>query len=66
MPRTESATLSIEQAAVRLGIGRGTAYAAAREDRLPVPVIKIGRRMLVSRAALEALLAPPAIQSAGQ
>lgn len=53
-------TMSIEEAALRLGIGRAAAYQAAREDRLPVPVIRIGRRLLVSRAAVEALLAAPA------
>lgn len=56
MQSTERGTLSIEQAASRLGIGRGAAYAAARENRLPVPVIRIGRRMLVSRSAVEAVL----------
>jgi excisionase family DNA binding protein len=55
----ERGTLTMEEAARRLGIGRGAAYAAAREGRLPVPVIRIGRKMLVSRAAVEALLAAP-------
>lgn len=49
--------MSIEEVAVRLGIGRSAAYQAAREDRLPVPVIRIGKRLLVSRTAVEALLA---------
>jgi excisionase family DNA binding protein len=57
METNERGTLNIEEAARRLGIGRGSAYEAAREDRLPVPVIRIGRRMLVSKAAVEALLA---------
>ena len=57
MRDNERGTVNIEEAARRLGVGRGSAYAAAREGRFPVPVIKIGRRMLVSRAALEELLA---------
>ena len=56
----ERGTFTIEEAAERLGIGRGAAYMAAREGRLPVPVIRIGRRVLVSKAAVEALLAATA------
>jgi len=57
MDAIERGTLSIEEAAKRLGIGRGSAYAAARADTLPVPVIRVGRRMVVSRAAIERLVA---------
>lgn len=49
-------TLNIETVAVRLGINRSTAYELARRDELPVPVIRLGRRMVVSRHALDALL----------
>ncbi|HUY08376.1 MAG TPA: helix-turn-helix domain-containing protein [Candidatus Dormibacteraeota bacterium] len=52
------ATLTVEEAAVVLGIGRSGAYAAARIG--DIPVIRVGRRLLVPRAALEALLAHPA------
>jgi len=41
-----------------LGVGRATAYAAAKSGQ--IPVIRIGRRMLVTKAGLEALLAGPA------
>ncbi len=51
----ERLTLSVEQAAEALGIGRGLAYELARTGQLPV--IRFGRRLVVSRAALEALLA---------
>ena len=53
-------TDSIEVAAARLGIGRTSAYQRAAEGELApgVPVIKIGRRYVVSRAALDKLLAP--------
>ena len=30
--------------------------ALAKEDRLPIPVIRLGRRMVVSRAAIDQLL----------
>ncbi len=49
-------TMTIEEAARAFGIGRGTAYLAARRDELPVPVIRVGRRMMVSRVAVEAVL----------
>ena len=51
----EPQTVSIDRAAVALGISRGTAYAAAHKGELPV--IRIGRRLLVPRDALERLLA---------
>jgi excisionase family DNA binding protein len=54
-------TLTIEEAAVRLGIDRGTAYRLARQDKLPTPVIRLGKRMVVGRAGLDRVLAgePP-------
>ena len=51
---TEPLTLTIEETARALGIGRNLAYALAREDRLPV--VRLGRRLLVSRTALEHML----------
>jgi excisionase family DNA binding protein len=48
------ATVDIGEAAKRLGIGRNQAYEAARRGE--VPVIKIGKRLLVPRAALERML----------
>ena len=50
-------TLTILEAAKALGIGRNTAYLAAASGELPV--IRIGGRLLVPRAALERLLAGP-------
>ena len=52
----ERLTLSIPEAAKVLGISRGLAYDLARRDALPVPVIKLGRRMVLSRKAVEVLL----------
>lgn len=49
-------TASIGEVATRFGIARSTAYELAKADRLPVPVIRLGRRMVVPRAALDKLL----------
>jgi excisionase family DNA binding protein len=50
----ERRTLTIEEAAKMLGIGRNNAYDAARRGE--IPTIKIGGRILVPRAALERML----------
>jgi len=47
-------TMSVEEAARELGIGRSLAYQAAASGELPT--IRLGRRLLVPRARLEALL----------
>ncbi len=54
--RIQSRTLNIEDAGAMLGISRPTSYKLARADQFPVPVIRIGRRMVVSREAVDALL----------
>lgn len=48
-------TITVEEAGKLLGIGRNGAYEAAR--RGDIPTIRIGKRLLVSRAALERKLA---------
>ena len=53
----ESLTITVPEAARLLGIGRNTAYAAANSGQLPT--IRIGKRMLVSRAALETMVSSP-------
>ena len=53
----ERQTLTIEEAAKVLGIGRQLAYDKAKTGE--IPVIKIGRRLLVPRRALEKLLEEP-------
>jgi len=55
--RPAPATLTVVEVADRLGISRSTAYELAAADRLPVPVIRLGRRVVVARAALDRLLA---------
>lgn len=54
----ERETVSIEAAGRILGIGRTVAYDLARKDALPVPVIRIGRRMVISKRAIDSLLEP--------
>ena len=52
--KEERLTISITEAASRLGISRNTAYAAARAGQLPT--IMIGRRILIPVSGLEKLL----------
>lgn len=47
--------LTIEEAAQLMRIGRNSAYEAARRGE--IPTVRIGRRLLVPRAALERMLA---------
>lgn len=49
-------TLTIDEVAAKLGIDRGTAYRLAKRDDLPVPVIRLGKRMVIGRAALDRVL----------
>ncbi len=49
-------TVNIETVGKMLGISRPVAYELARRDQLPVPVIRLGRRMVVSKRALEEVL----------
>jgi excisionase family DNA binding protein len=47
-------TVTIAEAGMLLGVGRNSAYEAVKSGQ--IPVIKIGRRMVVPVAALERLL----------
>jgi len=50
-------TMTIPEFAVATGCSRNLAYSLARQDKLPVPVIKLGdKRLVVSRRAVEQLL----------
>ena len=51
----ESLVYTIEEAAELLKIGRSGAYEAARRGN--IPVLRIGRRWLVPRVALDKMLA---------
>jgi excisionase family DNA binding protein len=54
MPKIARATVTVEEAAKRLGIGRNQGYEGVR--RGDIPSIKIGKRILVPVAALDRLL----------
>ena len=51
----EKLTMTVAEAARCLGIGRNSAYEAIAKGE--IPVVKIGKRLLVPKAALEILLA---------
>ena len=51
----QNLTLTVEEAGKALGVSRMTAYAAVHSGQ--IPSIRIGRRLLVPRAAFERLLA---------
>ena len=52
--QTERATYTVDEAAKLLGIGRNLCYEKVKTGE--IPVIRIGRRLLVPRRALEKLL----------
>jgi excisionase family DNA binding protein len=54
---SERLTLTVEETARVLGIGRQLAYDRVKTGE--IPVIKVGRRLLVPRRALEKLLEEP-------
>ena len=56
-PNATRATATIPEFARRYGVARSTAYALAHQDALPVPVIRLGRRLVVSRDLMERVLA---------
>ena len=52
---TEKLTLTVDETAKCLGIGRNSAYEAIARGE--IPVVRVGKRLLVPKAALERLLA---------
>ena len=52
-------TYSVPEAGKMLGVGRNAAYQAVRRGE--IPVIQIGRRLVVPKAALERLLVDPGL-----
>jgi excisionase family DNA binding protein len=52
--KQERLTMTIPQAAARLGIGRNQAYEAARRGE--IPALRIGHRLLVPVAAFEHMI----------
>lgn len=56
MAEQTNAVLTVVEAGNLLRISRGLAYQMAKQGKLPT--VRLGRRVLVPRAALEQLLAP--------
>lgn len=56
MQNSERLTMTIPEFAEVSGISKNLAYSLARQDSLPVPVIKLGKRMVLSRRIVEKLL----------
>ena len=52
----ERKTYSIDETSELLGLSRNTTFELARENKLPVPVVRVGKRLLVVRAALDRFL----------
>jgi predicted DNA-binding transcriptional regulator AlpA len=53
---TECLTMTLPEFARATGISKNLAYSLAATDSLPVPVIKLGRRLLLSRKAVSRFL----------
>ena len=54
MDRDECLTLTVAEAATRLGISRALAYELVAQGRLPH--VRLGRRIVVPRRALDAIV----------
>jgi len=52
--KAERLTLSVAEAAAMLGLSRNAAYSAAKNGQ--IPVLRIGKRLLVPKIQLERLL----------
>ena len=53
----DRATLTLPELAAVLGLARSTTYDLAKRDALPVPIIRLGRRRVVSRELVDRVLA---------
>lgn len=56
IPETGAATLTLDEAARVLGIGRSTAYELVQRGEFPVRVLKVGKRRVVPKVLLERFL----------
>ncbi len=54
MVDTNRKTITVREAADQLGLGRNTAYEAVKRGE--IPTVKIGRRLLVPRDAIDRIL----------
>lgn len=49
-------TLTIDEAAERIGISKSLAYRLVQKDEFPVKTIRVGRRLFVLRSAIDRFL----------
>lgn len=56
MEQEQRLTLTVGQAATRLGISKTSAYKQISEGAFPVPVLRLGKRLVVPTAPLMELL----------
>lgn len=54
--KTDKPTVSLTEAARQLGMHRSTAVAMAKAGEFPIPVLRVGKRHAVAKAALVAYL----------
>jgi predicted DNA-binding transcriptional regulator AlpA len=59
----ERGTVTLPEFARRYGISRSAAYDLASRGALPIPVISLGRRRVLSRELVERLLSGEELQS---
>jgi excisionase family DNA binding protein len=60
----ESLTLSVTECAKILGLGRNSTYMAVARGE--IPVVRIGKRLLIPKKALERMLQEPKNHNPGQ
>lgn len=53
---TRAATLTVAELANLLGVSEWAIYQSARDGTCPIPPIRVGRRLVFARAAVEQLL----------
>lgn len=51
-------TMTADELAAALGVSPWAVYQAVRQGTCPVPAIRLGRRILFPRGAVEAVLGP--------
>lgn len=62
----QRATLTVAELAEVLGVGRTQVYEMVQTNSSPVPPIRVGRKILFSRWAVESFLGPPPASAAVQ
>lgn len=60
---SERLVFTVEEARRQLGLSKGLMYEAVRSGQ--IPSIRVGRRILIPRAALQRLLEKPSLFSLG-